>query len=92
MSLCNRALSSNEIVAIYAAGAAGKCKSGISITGPQNQTVAAGGTALFDVVASGTPPLGYQWQFGNAPIAGATGTSLTISNAQLTDAAVTAWS
>ncbi len=31
-------------------------------TQPQNQTVAAGGTAVFSVTAVGTPPLGCQWR------------------------------
>ncbi|MBE0543408.1 MAG: immunoglobulin domain-containing protein, partial [Verrucomicrobia bacterium] len=30
---------------------------------PQDQTVAEGSTAIFTVTATGTPPLGYQWQF-----------------------------
>src|SRR4029077_5523248 len=46
-------------------------------TQPQSQSVTAGGTATFTVVASGTAPLGYQWSKNGAAIAGATGASYT---------------
>jgi hypothetical protein len=44
---------------------------------PASQTVTAGQTATFAVVASGTAPLGYQWQKNGAAISGATSTSYT---------------
>jgi len=46
-------------------------------TPPANQTVTAGQTATFAVVAAGTAPLSYQWQKNGANIAGATGASYT---------------
>ena len=46
-------------------------------TPPANQTVAAGQTATFSVVAAGTAPLTYQWQKNNANIPGATAASYT---------------
>lgn len=46
-------------------------------TQPANATVAEGATATFSVVASGTPPLAYQWRRNGANIAGATGASYT---------------
>jgi len=46
-------------------------------TQPANQTVAAGQTATFNVVAAGTPPLTYQWQKNGADITGATSSSYT---------------
>src|SRR2546430_6599101 len=46
-------------------------------TPPANQTVAAGQTATFTVVAGGTAPLSYQWQKNGANIAGATSASYT---------------
>jgi hypothetical protein len=85
VSLYNRTLSASEIAAIYAAGAAGKCKtvSGLSITTqPQSQSVAAGTNALFTVVAAGAAPLGYQWRYNGTAIAGANSTSLTLANVQ----------
>jgi hypothetical protein len=44
-------------------------------TQPANQTVTAGQTATFSVVATGTAPLTYQWQKNAVNIAGATATS-----------------
>ena len=44
---------------------------------PSNQSVTVGGTATFNVGATGTPPLSYQWQKNNADIGGAIGTSYT---------------
>ena len=41
-------------------------------TQPVNQTVTAGQTATFGVVAGGTAPLSYQWQKNGVKIAGAT--------------------
>jgi hypothetical protein len=46
-------------------------------TAPVNQTMTAGQTAMFTVVAAGTGPLGYQWQKNGASIAGATAASYT---------------
>ena len=46
-------------------------------TQPANQTVNAGQTATFGVVASGTAPLTYQWQKNTVNITGATATSYT---------------
>ena len=88
VSLYNRPLSSNEIAAIYAAGSSGKCKGssppGI-VTPPANQTVAVGSNALFNVTASGTAPLSYQWQFNSTPIAGATTSGLSLIAVQTTN-------
>ena len=46
-------------------------------TQPANQTVTAGQTATFSVVASGTGTLTYQWQEGGTNISGATSASYT---------------
>jgi hypothetical protein len=46
-------------------------------TQPANQSVTAGQAATFSVVASGSPPLSYQWQLNGAAIAGATSSSYT---------------
>ena len=58
-----------------------------TITGqPQNLTVNLGGTAQFNATATGPGTLIYQWLFNDNPIAGATTTSLVISNAQPSNA------
>jgi HYDIN/CFA65/VesB family protein/Ig-like domain-containing protein len=44
---------------------------------PENQSVTAGQTATFSVVASGSGTLSYQWKKGGANISGATGASYT---------------
>ena len=53
---------------------------------PASETVVAGGTAQFNVVASGSPMLNYQWQFNGMNIVGATNASLTFFNAQTNEA------
>jgi hypothetical protein len=46
-------------------------------TAPSSQTVTAGQTATFSVVAGGTGPFSYQWQRNGVDLAGATSTSYT---------------
>jgi Immunoglobulin domain len=46
-------------------------------TQPQSQTVNAGQTATFSVVATGTAPLSYQWKKNGSNISGATSASYT---------------
>jgi large repetitive protein len=59
----------------------------LSITNqPQNQTVLAGNTALFSVGASGSGSLIYQWRWNATAMNGATNATLSISNAQTTNA------
>ncbi|HTT32802.1 MAG TPA: immunoglobulin domain-containing protein [Methylomirabilota bacterium] len=52
---------------------------------PGNQTVTAGQTATFVVVATGTAPLSYQWQKNGANIAGATSSSYTTAATTTSD-------
>ncbi|HEV2438387.1 MAG TPA: immunoglobulin domain-containing protein [Verrucomicrobiae bacterium] len=56
-------------------------------TDPQDQTVLVGQDANFNVLVSGTLPLNYQWYYNtNTVLTNATGSALTLTNAQLTDA------
>ena len=52
---------------------------------PSNRSVFAGTTVRFDVAATGTDPLNYQWKFGGNPIPGATNTSFILLSAQSTN-------
>ena len=49
---------------------------------PSNQTTVAGNTVSFNVAATGSDPLGYQWQFNGQVLAGQTGPGLTLSQVQ----------
>ena len=49
---------------------------------PQTQAVAAGSDATFTAAGAGAEPLGYQWYFQGAPLAGAAGATLTIAKVQ----------
>ena len=82
VSLYNRALSANEVAAIYAAGSNGKCvpTPPIITTQPTGQTNVGGTLVTFSVIATGTPPLSYIWQKNTAPIGGLSGTSLILTN------------
>jgi hypothetical protein len=89
VTVYSSALSSGQVQAIYAAGAAGKCRSVLTpptiISGPMSQTVYSGDSVTFSVQASGSQPLNYQWRFtppGGSPvnISGAAASSLTLNN------------
>src|SRR5207245_1781999 len=60
-----------------------------STTPPANQTVTAGQTATFTVVAAGTAPLSYQWQKNGVNIAGATSASYTTPATTISDSGST---
>ena len=55
-------------------------------TQPASQTVQAGSSVSFTVVASGQGTLAYQWRFNGANIAGANASTYTIANAQTSNA------
>lgn len=89
VDIFNRALSASEIQAIYAAGGAGKCEptGGLVInTQPASQTAYIGDSATFTVVATGQPPMSYQWRFNGVDLVEQTNSSLTIAPVQLGNA------
>jgi len=57
---------------------------GISVP-PASQTVNAGDSVAFNVTATGTAPLSYQWRFNNSDLSGQNGRTLNLSNAQSTN-------
>ncbi len=86
---------SYKLVVSNAVGSAVSQVAVLSVTGPPSittppasQSVTAGTNATFTVVASGTPPLSYQWLFNGANIAnggqfsGVTTAALSIANVQ----------
>ncbi len=56
------------------------------LTQPASQTAIAGGNASLSVVANGSAPLSYQWNFQGVNVPGATNAWLTLANAQPTNA------
>jgi LmbE family N-acetylglucosaminyl deacetylase len=83
VSLYDRALGTNEIAAIYAAGAGGKCQEATITAPPQSQTVLVGSNATFVVTVAG-PALSYQWFFnGTNALAGAINSTLSLTNLTL---------
>ena len=93
LSLYGRALSQSELLAIFAAGAAGKCPTNLPpppplqvapviVSQPQGTTVYAGETVSFNVQAEGTAPLSFQWRRNNSPLPGQDGPTLILSNVQ----------
>jgi subtilase family serine protease len=54
-------------------------------TQPASQNNSAGSAVIFSVTATGAAPLTYQWQFNGTNIAGATNTSLSVTNLVQTD-------
>ena len=59
-----------------------KINTPVITTQPQSQTIDAGTSATFTVVASSTKALTYQWQYNGVNIGGATNASYTISSVQ----------
>lgn len=53
---------------------------------PVSQSAVVGTNITFNVIASGTGPLSYQWQMDSTNIPGATAAKYTKSNVQITDA------
>jgi len=80
----NRALSSNEMAAIYLAGSAGKCFTNTPapafVSQPAGQIAYLSNSTLFSVAAMGNPRPQYQWRFNGTNIIGATNVSLSINN------------
>jgi len=96
VSVYNRALSYDEIVEIYLAGAYGKCESVAPaiLTQPQSQATLIGSNVTFSVSAVGQQPLYYSWQKNGAKLAdggnisGSTNASLVVSNISTSDVGI----
>jgi hypothetical protein len=77
-----RALSASEVLADFNAQ---KPAAPSIVTQPASQTVNAGQTATFSVVAQGAAPLSYQWQKNGANISGANAASYITPTTTLAD-------
>ena len=89
MGIYNRALTPTEIQTIYAAGSAGKCLGNAAPTifvQPTNIFTSVGATVNVGVIASGSQPLGYNWNFNGTNVYFTTNSPLVITNVQLTNA------
>ncbi len=86
VSIYNRALTSNEVAQIYAAGPSGKCRGTYFTVQPLGQSVVVGSNAQFTVAAAGTPPLSYRWQLNGTDVPGATSTNLFLVGVQTNNA------
>ena len=53
---------------------------------PASQSVPAGSNVTFAVTAIGTPPLTFQWRFGQTNLPGATNLAVSLTNVQSSDA------
>jgi hypothetical protein len=87
-SLYARALSAGEVQAIYNAGSLGKCFGQLPpviLVQPQSRTANVGGPAAFRVQV-GCDVYAYQWRFNGTDLAGATDSSLVITNVQAANA------
>lgn len=60
----------------------------IIVNGPAGRSVAAGSAVELSVQAVGSAPMAYEWRRNDQPIPGATGPTLSISNAQAAQAGV----
>ena len=80
----SRALSSNEVAAIYAAGSGGMCYTNapapVFAVQPTSQTNLVLGSATFTAAAMGVPRPQYQWLFNGALLANATIATLVLNN------------
>ena len=74
------------LIAVLLSGGLSFAATRLSISAqPANQTVTAGQSATFTVVASGRGTIGYQWYKNGAPISGANFSSYTTSATSSTD-------
>jgi hypothetical protein len=78
----SRALATNEVQALYAARLGATTPPTVT-QDPLSATLWSGGSALFQVAASGSEPLSYQWESNNVPILGATNQALSFAGVTL---------
>lgn len=89
LSFYNRALGSNELASIYAAGSAGKTitpTAPVIVSQPASVNAYAGEQVSFSVTAAGTGPFRYLWLHDQNVVVGETNRVLSIAAVQATNA------
>lgn len=82
-------ISDGDEVLVYQTDAGGHAVAPSIVTPPSDQTAVVGVAVTFEVTAVGSPPLNYQWRLGTGtPLAGATDSSFTLPNVQLSQSGV----
>ncbi|MFM2294288.1 MAG: hypothetical protein RLZZ350_701 [Verrucomicrobiota bacterium] len=71
-------LAIDDLTVVFSSGSVAPTAPTIT-TPPVSQTATVGSDVTFTVVASGTAPLSYQWQFNSTNLAGATNDTLTLT-------------
>lgn len=72
-------LSTNNSIAAYDIEITAEILPPAISDGPLARTAFVGGQTTFSVLATGSPPLSYQWYLGDTPLTGATSASLTLN-------------
>ena len=88
LSLYGRALSEADILSIFNSSVAGKGPPDVTpfVTAhPKDQRVTIGNDAVFQVTATGAPPLSFQWHRNSDVLPGATTQNLVVSSTQNND-------
>jgi O-glycosyl hydrolase len=86
-TLYSNALSAAQVLAIFNANSAGKCRNQppLIVSQPINQTVLVGGSTVFSVSASSLAAVTYQWFQGANALPGATNTTLILTDVPISD-------
>jgi hypothetical protein len=82
----NQALTAEQVLEHFSAGMFGTHTAPFIVQQPVSETAAAGNSSTFSVTAQGSVPLSYQWSKAGVPLAGATNSTLTLSNIRYADA------
>jgi hypothetical protein len=86
VAVYNSVLNADRVTLHYGLGAYSTTTAPFIVGQPASQAILVGGTASLSVQATGSPTLLYQWFKDGTPVAGATTSVLTISNAYYTQA------
>ncbi len=86
VAIYNRALTADEVLAFYSAASYGATTAPFVTLNPSSKTVIAGDSVSLRAAVMGSLPISYQWKKDGVSVPGATGATLSLTNAYLTDA------